>query len=34
MFGRREEDYERYNERQNAKYDDDYIKDSEEYREE
>lgn len=34
MFGRRDEDYERYNERQNAKYDDDYIKDSEEYREE
>ncbi len=34
MFGRsREEDYEKYNERQNAKYDDDYIASSEEYRE-
>ena len=34
MFGRREEDYEKYNQRQNAKYDDDYIRDTDEYREE
>ncbi|MBR4626811.1 MAG: hypothetical protein IKO47_03800 [Ruminococcus sp.] len=35
MFGRKERDeYEEYNERQNAKYDDDYIATSEEYREE
>lgn len=35
MFGRRrEDDYEAYNQRQNAKYDDDYIAESKEYREE
>ena len=35
MFGRHDsDDYEEYNQRQNAKYDDDYIRDTEEYREE
>lgn len=35
MFGRKDrDDYEEYNRRQNAKYDDDYIADAEEYREE
>jgi hypothetical protein len=35
MFGRKSgDDYEEYNQRQNAKYDDDYIRDTEEYREE
>lgn len=35
MFGRRrDEDYDRYNEEVNAKYDDDYIRDNDEYRDE
>ena len=35
MFGKsREEDYDRYNEEVNSKYDDDYISDNREYREE
>ena len=34
MFGRRDEDYEEYNERYAAKFDDDYIAPSRDYRRE